>query len=455
MHGTNEREGMLCRISCMLVALALLATGWAFAEAGEDAQLEKDVVVLFTSDVHCGVDQGFGYVGLKAIKDQLEREGCHVLLVDNGDAIQGEPVGLLTQGEAIIDMMNKMGYDIAIPGNHEFDYGVQRFLALAEMAEYPYVSCNFNREGKLVFPPYVIREFDGVKLAFVGVTTPQTLYTSTPRYFQDESGNFIYGFMQGNDGADLYEAVQRAVDDARSEGADYVILLGHLGHDAGAIPYTYADVLGHTTGIDAMLDGHSHDTDKVVMKNRDGREVIRQACGTKLEGIGWMRISAADGSIDTGLYTWNNPVPVPKLLGIQNEMSEAVDSALASLGEWLNTKVGVSTADADHLRSHGSGRFRKARAHRPGIGNQPGRPGHRRLPRSVRRGCGHRLRWEHPHQPSQGRYHHQRPAFGLSLWQPRLHAGDHRPAAPGRAGVGREGCAPRICGLPSGFRPDL
>ena len=184
-----------------------------------------------------------------------------------------------------------------------------------------------------------------MKLAFVGVTTPQTLYTSTPRYFQDESGNFIYGFMQGNDGADLYEAVQSAVDDARSEGADYVILLGHLGHDAVAIPYTYADVLGHTTGIDAMLDGHSHDTGKVVMKNRDGREIIRQASGTQLEGIGWLRISAADGSIDTGLYTWSDPVPAPKLLGIENEMSAVVDDAQNALGEWLNTKVGVSTAE--------------------------------------------------------------------------------------------------------------
>lgn len=329
----------------MLVALALLATGWAFAEAGEDTRLEKDVVVLFTSDVHCGVDQGFGYAGLKAIRNQLEREGCHVLLVDNGDAMQGGPLGLLTQGGAMIEMMNRMGYDIAIPGNHDFDYGMERFLSLTEAADFPFICCNFNHEGQLVFPPYTIKEFDGVKLAFVGVTTPQTLYTSTPRYFQDESGNYIYGFMQGNDGADLYEAVQNAVDDARSEGADYVILLGHLGHDAVAIPYTYADVLGHTTGIDAMLDGHSHDTGKVVMKNRDGREIIRQASGSKLEGIGWLRISAADGSLDTGLYTWSDPVPAPKLLGIENEMSAVVDDAQTALGEWLNTKVGVSTAE--------------------------------------------------------------------------------------------------------------
>ena len=338
-------NGKLRRIGYMLVIIMLVLMGWASAEGEQPPRLEKDVVVLFTSDVHCGVDRGFGYAGLKAIRNQLEREGCHVLLVDNGDAIQGGPLGLLTQGGAMIEMMNHMGYDIAIPGNHDFDYGMERFLSLTEAADFPFICCNFNREGQLVFPPYIIKEFDGVKLAFVGVTTPQTLYTSTPRYFQDENGNFIYGFMQGNDGADLYEAVQGAVDDARSEGADYVILLGHLGHDAVAIPYTYADVLGHTTGIDAMLDGHSHDTGKVVMKNRDGREIIRQASGSRLEGVGWLRISAADGSLDTGLYTWSDPVPAPKLLGIENEMSEVVDEAQNALGEWLNTKVGVSTAE--------------------------------------------------------------------------------------------------------------
>lgn len=338
------RWDMLRRISCMLIALTLLAAGWAFAESEGKAQLEKDVVVLFTSDVHCGVDQGFGYVGLMAVKKQFEREGCHVLLVDNGDSIQGESVGLLTQGEAIIDMMNHMGYDIAVPGNHEFDYGVQRFLTLTKAADFPYVCCNFTRDGELLFPPYVIREFDGVKLAFVGVTTPKVLFTATPSTFRDENGSLIYGFMQDNDGADLYAAVQGAVDDARAEGADYVILLGHLGNKDYVIPFTYAEVLEHTTGIDAMLDGHSHDLDKVVMKNRNGREIVRQACGTKLEGIGWMRISAADGSIGTGLYTWKNPVPALKLLGIQNEMSEVVDGALTTLGEWLKTKVGVCTA---------------------------------------------------------------------------------------------------------------
>lgn len=329
---------MCARFFCLLIALTLLITGWALAERG----LENDVVVLFTSDVHCGVDQGFGYAGLAAIRDAMEAEGNHVVLVDNGDSIQGEPIGLLSEGEAIIEMMNQIDYDVAIPGNHEFDYGMERFLELTEMAGFPYVSCNFNHEGELVFEPYVMREFDGVNVAFVGVTTPETLYTSTPRYFQDDDGNFIYGFMQSGDGAVLYDAVQKSVDDARSKGADYVILLAHLGNAAASSPYTYADVIENTRGIDALLDGHSHDTDRVVVKNRDGKAVVRQACGTKLGGIGWLRISAADGGVDTGLYTWNNDISAPSLLGIRNEMASTVGEALETLDSTLDQVIGTS-----------------------------------------------------------------------------------------------------------------
>ncbi len=315
-------------------------------ESPEEAEgLAKDILVLFTSDVHCGVDSNFGYVGLKAVKDAAEAAGNHVLLVDDGDSIQGEPVGTMTKGEAIIGLMNAIGYDVVIPGNHEFDYGMERFLELTEMADFPYISCNFNREGELVFQPYVIREFDGVKLAFVGVTTPDTLTDSTPRYFQDGEGKFIYGFFQDGTGEAVYNAVQQAVDDARAEGAEYVVLIGHLGNKAEAEPWTYADVISHTSGIDALLDGHSHDIDKVVMKNKDGETVVRQACGTKLSGIGWLRISASDGSVDTGLYTWNNGVSAPELLGIKNDMNAEVDKAVGELNRKLAEVVAYTACD--------------------------------------------------------------------------------------------------------------
>ena len=116
----------------------------------------------------CGVDQNFGYVGLQAVKNAAAAKD-HVLLVDNGDSIQGEPIGTMTRGEANIKLMNAVGYDIAIPGNHEFDYGMERFLELTGIAEFPYISCNFNKEGEPVFEPYLIKEFEGVKVAFVAV----------------------------------------------------------------------------------------------------------------------------------------------------------------------------------------------------------------------------------------------------------------------------------------------
>ncbi len=172
----NEK-GISAWICGALIVLALLAAGSSLAQG---KGLQRDVVVLFTSDVHCAVDQGFGYVGLKAVQHQLEREGCHVLLVDYGDAVQGRPLGLLTQGKAIIEIMNQAGYDVAIPGNHDFAYGMERFLSLTKAANFPYVCCNFTREGELVFPPYLIKEIDGVKLAFVGVTPPRPC-TPAPR----------------------------------------------------------------------------------------------------------------------------------------------------------------------------------------------------------------------------------------------------------------------------------
>lgn len=331
------------RILGLVLAMAMLLslTG---AVCGEPEQLEKDVVVLFTSDVHCGIDQGFGYAGLAAIRQSMEDAGNHVVLVDNGDSVQGEPIGTMTTGEALIELMNVVGYDLAIPGNHEFDYGMDRFLELTEKADFPYISANFNKDGELVFAPYLVKEFDGVKIAFVGITTPKTITTSTPKYFQDENGNFIYGFMQDESGEKLYAAVQSAVDAAREEGAAYVIALGHLGNEQACEPWTYADVIGNTTGIDALLDGHSHDTDQVEMVSKDGQTVLRSGCGTKLAGVGCLRIGK-DGKLSTELFLWNNKTDAPTLLGIHNDADAAVKSAKDALGDKLSEVVAKTAVE--------------------------------------------------------------------------------------------------------------
>ena len=321
-------------LSCLL-ALALLLSGLtAFAE--ETAA--KDVVVLYTNDVHCGIDENIGYAGLAAYKKAFAKAGYDVLLVDNGDAIQGGPVGTLSKGEYIIDIMNEVGYDVATIGNHEFDYGMDQFMALREKAKFPYVSANFtDLEGKLILDPFVIKEAGGRKIAFVGASTPETFTKSTPTYFQNEKGEYIYDFCEGEDGKRLYAAVQKAVDDAREAGAEYVVVLAHLGIDGSSVPYTSSDLIVNTNGIDAVLDGHSHSTiEQEVVKNKDGEEVLLTSTGTKLAAVGALTI-AADGTLSTRLHT--------ESIFQDDETTAFVEGIKAQYGETLAKVVASSQVD--------------------------------------------------------------------------------------------------------------
>ena len=291
--------------------------------------LDNDIVILYTNDVHCGVDDNLGYAGLATVKNALEAQGKHVVLVDNGDAVQGDTIGTLSNGEYIIDIMNEIGYDVATPGNHEFDYGMDQFFALTEQANFPYVSANFvDNDGNTVLDPYVIKDVAGVKIAFVGISTPKTITTSTPKYFQDDNGNYIYAFQQDETGEKLYAAVQSAVDAARAEGAQFVIALAHLGIEEDCSPWTSSEVIVNTTGIDAVLDGHSHSMiqgEKV--KNKDGAEVLLSSTETKLAYIGCLTIKD-DGSMSTTLISDNGMKEF--IGGIQEEFEELVNTVVAS-----------------------------------------------------------------------------------------------------------------------------
>ena len=311
----------------------------------EQAEPNGETYILFTSDVHCGVDTGFGYAGLDQIRDELEASGYRVVLVDDGDFVQGAPIGAVTQGSAIIDIMNEVGYDVVVPGNHEFDYGIDRFFELVEMSDFEYISCNFTHEDELVFAPYTIISDGDLDIAFVGVTTPMTISMVNPTVFRDEDGEFVYGFMEDDTGEEVYEAVQNAVDEAREEGADLVYLIAHLGNQDSCSPWTYADVLSHTTGIDVCLDGHSHDTDQVVMQNADGQDVTRSAVGYRMDCIGYSHIGADGTVIGTGIWSWPNEDSAPDLLNITNDISGFIDQETASFNEMLGEVIGTSSVD--------------------------------------------------------------------------------------------------------------
>jgi 2',3'-cyclic-nucleotide 2'-phosphodiesterase (5'-nucleotidase family) len=283
-----------------LLMVLSLTTGISITSLAAD----KDIVVLYTNDVHCGVDENIGYAGLALYKKEMLAQTPYVALVDGGDAIQGAPIGTLSDGGYLIDIMNKVGYDFAVPGNHEFDYGMPRFLELAGKLNCGYYSSNFMdlRTGSAVFAPYKMFTYGNTKVAFVGATTPESFTKSTPTYFQDGSGTYIYGFCEDESGKKLYTQIQTSVDQAKAEGAEIVILVGHLGENGTTDQWTSDRVIKNTTGINAVIDGHSHEVYNKYVKNKDGKEVLLNQTGTKLKNIGKLTIKA-DGTITGEMVT--------------------------------------------------------------------------------------------------------------------------------------------------------
>lgn len=299
----------------------------------------NDIVILGTSDVHCGIDQNIGYAGLAAYKKALAETHNYVALVDAGDAIQGDTIGTLSKGEYIVDIMNEVGYDVVTPGNREFDYGMDQFLnVIVPKMKATYVSANFMKDDKPVFDTYKLMTFGGKKVAFVGISTPETLVKSTPTYFQDKFGNYIYDFCNDSTGDKLYKAVQTAVDAAKKAGADYVVAVAHLGDDKASAPWTSMDVIKNTKGIDVLMDGHAHSTVVKSVKNKDGKSIKMVATGTKLENIG--KIVIAENGTITAEYVGADVAKEKDA-----DITKFVDSIKAKYKE-LENKV-VAKTDVD------------------------------------------------------------------------------------------------------------
>lgn len=303
-HRITRRS--FCTLSAVaLASLALPARALADeAATTTGAAQSDDIVIVHTNDVHCAVDENLGYAKLaNYVEAARSTYGAdRVTLVDAGDAVQGKAMGTLTNGEYLIDIMNRCGYDVAIPGNHEFDYGMTQFNTLVARAKAQYLSCNFTdlRTGNLMFDAYAMREYgtgaDKKKVAFLGICTPESLTKSSPAHFQ-EDGTYRYGFCEDDSGAKLYEAVQKAADKARADGADYVVALAHLGQKGVTSRWTSTSVVANTSGIDVVIDGHSHEEYVQTVANKAGEPVLVTQTGTQLVSIGQVIIDPAANAI--------------------------------------------------------------------------------------------------------------------------------------------------------------
>ena len=287
------KKGLL---ACLTVGLTMAAPLYAWAA-------DKEIVILHTNDMHCGVNDNLGLATVAQMKQNALQKTPYVALVDAGDAVQGAPIGKLSRGKAVVRMMNAAGYDFAIPGNHEFDYGMERFWQLDKQLKNGYYCANFTdlRTKKLALPAYKIMQFGDTKVAFVGATTPGTLISSTPTFFQDGKGNYLYGFNEDETGRKLYKALQKSINAARENGADYVFIVGHLGINGSIEYWNSENVAANTRGVDAIIDGHSHERIQgKYVKNYVGKDVLIAQTGTKLKTVGRLVIST-DGKITSEL----------------------------------------------------------------------------------------------------------------------------------------------------------
>lgn len=332
--------------SILLLCICIMAL--SICTFATEAEEYDDVVIFYTNDVHTYIDGDIRYSDLAALRTLYKNS----LLLDAGDHIQGTAYGSMDKGETIVKLMNAAGYDAATLGNHEFDYGMSGCLNAVEWADHPYLSCNFYHEKDgvaldTVLDAYRVFEVGGIKIAIIGITTPETFTSSTPAYFQDENGNYIYGIAGGDDGSALYSAVQSAIDDASKE-ADVLIALGHLGDEASSAPWRSEDVIANTHGLDAFIDGHSHST--VPQKNvtdKNGDTVVLTQTGEYFGAIGKMVIK--DGNISTSLLTKEDlPNITPNA-----DVKAIEDTWINELDEKLGEKIGESAITFDNYNSNG------------------------------------------------------------------------------------------------------
>ena len=303
----------------------------AFIMGCHTMSAQKSIVILYENDVHCGID---GYQKMAGLRDAINKtDTAYAAVVCDGDFLQGNTTGAISKGQYIVDIMKYMDYQAVTLGNHEFDYGVPRMKMLLEQLNAPIVSCNLYdvAEQQLVYLPYVIHQYGNKKVAFIGATTPETMKLEAYAFY-DTNGGLEYDLRPKN----FYQVVQQTVDEARAKGADYVVLLSHVGETTQSMGFNSHFLVNNTRGIDVVLDGHSHEIfEDAKATNLDGKAITVTQTGTQFERIGKLLITP-DGRMTTKLL---KPADVPYV----NERVKAVTDSIHQLVNAATSKVMAHT----------------------------------------------------------------------------------------------------------------
>ncbi|MCR5769260.1 MAG: 5'-nucleotidase C-terminal domain-containing protein [Lachnospiraceae bacterium] len=318
---------LLAKLLAIVLVIALAVPGVGASaktiKVGK-ADYTGKTIILHTNDVHGAVE---GYTYVAGMKSYYESLGAEVILVDCGDFSQGTTYVSISKGKSAVTMMNKAGYDIATLGNHEFDFGWAQLKKNLKKAKFKVVCADvFDANGKTIYDANTVwTTKSGVKIGFFGLETPETQTKVNPGLIQGLK------FVQGEE---MYKVAQAQVDELK-EKSDLVICLAHLGVDeeSKAAGNRSVDLYANTTGIDLILDGHSH----TVMTAGDGNEPI-QSTGTKFAYVGRVIIDDATKAIES-----HDLIPVTEFTPV----SKAVTKTANKIIKKIDTTYGATFAKSE------------------------------------------------------------------------------------------------------------
>ena len=335
------RKVLALLLSVVMTLTLLVSSAWA----DEPKPLDGKTVILHTNDVHGSIEL---YAKVAAMKDDYKAQGAQVILADAGDYSQGTVYVSVNKGKDAVTMMNAAGYEVATIGNHEFDYGYAQLKSNLNSAAFDVVCANVLQDGSPVFDAYTMINKGGVQVAFVGLETPEAQTKANPALIQGLT------FLAGDE---MYAAVQAQVDAARTAGADIVIVLAHLGVDSSSEPNTSYDLYKKVSGIDFIIDGHSH---TVMTKGPNGEKI--QSTGTALANVGAVIIDNATKKIESNelIPIWHTEevdgkeVPVYDYTKSDETVANAAKAIIAPIDADYDQKFAESAVDLNGAKAPGN-----------------------------------------------------------------------------------------------------
>ena len=234
-------------LASAVVAIVVLSAAMIVFQT-DDTQHNNSFTIIHTNDTHCFYDGdgGVGFATVSALREEYSK-GRTVFTVDAGDFIQGNSYGTMTDGEGSVGVMNTVGYDLAVPGNHEFDYGFDIFMERMSQLDFPVICANlvYKDSGRSIFDEYLILERGGARVGFFGLLTTET------------EAETMAGNMGNSTVTDPVVAAKRMVSLLEEKDVDCIVAVGHLG--VTSRDHITSDRLcSRVPGIDIFIDGHSH-----------------------------------------------------------------------------------------------------------------------------------------------------------------------------------------------------